>query len=314
MKFAILGSGFGLYGYLPALISGCNQQVYLPERYRAKLRERTDVRHFEDIVRWSSDDSAILEEVDAVVISRRPRDQEQLIRCCVEIPHIQALIMEKPLGMTPGSALAALEALEASKKSYRIAYIFRYMPWATQLRQALQSPDASGPVRIVWRFRAHHYAHGLMNWKRHVSEGGGALRFFGIQLIGLLAEIGYRDVANAQFTSSRQNECEAWSAEFSGERLPRCQVDVETNSAEERFSIEVPESQSSSGRMVDLDDPFQQCAQIGGLDRRVAVLTELCRELIDGRDTGPAWYRRSLTLWSECERHLGQENGTWTAQ
>ena len=208
MKFAILGSGFGLYGYLPALISGCDKQVYLPERYRAKLRERTDVRHFEDIVRWRSDDEAILEEVDAVVISRRPRDQEQLIRRCVDTPHIQALIIEKPLGMTPGSALAVLDALEASRKSYRIAYIFRYMPWTAQLRQALQSHDASDSIRIVWRFRAHHYAHRLRNWKRQVSEGGGALRFFGIQLIGLLAEIGYRDVANSQFTSSRQNECE----------------------------------------------------------------------------------------------------------
>lgn len=314
MKFAILGSGFGLYGYLPALISGCDKQVYLPERYRAKLRERTDVRHFEDIVRWRSDDEAILEEVDAVVISRRPRDQEQLIRRCVQIPHIQALIIEKPLGMTPGSALAVLDALEASRKSYRIAYIFRYMPWTAQLRQALQSHDASDPIRIVWRFRAHHYAHRLRNWKRQVSEGGGALRFFGIQLIGLLAEIGYRDVANSQFTSSRQNECEAWSAEFGGERLPRCRVDVETNSAEERFLVEFTESQSGSGRMIDLDDPFQQCAQIGGLDRRVAILTELCRELIDGRDTVHGWYRRSLTLWSECERHLGREYATWTAQ
>ena len=105
MKFGVLGSGFGLYGYVPALISGCNQQVYLPERYRARLKERIDVRSFEDVVQWRADDTAVLEEVDAVVISRRPRDQEQLICRYVGVPDIRAFVLEKPLGVTPGSAL-----------------------------------------------------------------------------------------------------------------------------------------------------------------------------------------------------------------
>jgi predicted dehydrogenase len=306
VKFAVLGSGFGLYGYVPALISGCDQQVYLPERYRISLRERPDVRHFEDMIQWRSDDAAILKEVDAVVISRRPQDQEQLIRQCVEIPNIRALVLEKPLGMSPSSALAALDTLEASGKSYRIAYVFRYLPWAAQLKQVLDRHETRGPAKIVWRFRAHHYAHALGNWKRTVSEGGGALRFFGIQLIGLLAEIGYRDVANVQFVSRGRDECEAWSAEFSGEGLPRCRVDVETNSGERQFSVETDESEASSARMVDLEEPFQQCARIGNFDRRVAVLAELCRELIDGRDTSYGWYRGSVALWDRCERQLGQ--------
>jgi hypothetical protein len=306
VKFAVLGSGFGLYGYVPALISGCDQQVCLPERYRIGLRQRTDVRHFEDMIEWRSDEAAILREVDAVVISRRPRDQERLIRHCVEVPNIRALVLEKPLGMTPKSALAALDTLEACGKSYRIAYVFRYLPWAAQLKQALDRHEIYGPVKIVWRFRAHHYAHALENWKRTVSEGGGALRFFGIQLIGLLAEIGYRDVANAQVVSCGRDECEAWSAEFTGEGLPRCRVDVETNSAERQFSIQA--DQSETGSAIALEEPFQQCAPIGSFDRRVAVLAELCRELIDGRDTSYGWYRESVALWDRCERHLGQES------
>jgi predicted dehydrogenase len=308
VKFAVLGSGFGLYGYVPALISGCDQQVYLPERYRTGLRARIDVRHFEDRIQWRSDDAAILKEVDAVVISRRPRDQEQLIRHCVGIPNIRAMLLEKPLGMTPSSALAALDTLEASGKAYRIAYVFRYLPWAAQLKQALARHEIHGPVKIVWRFKAHHYAHALENWKRSVSEGGGALRFFGIQLIGLLAEIGYREVANAQSVSRRRDECEAWSAEFSGEGLPRCRLEVETDSAERQFSIETDESGANLARMVDLEEPFQQCARIGTFDRRVAVLAELCRELSDGRDTSYGWYRDSVALWDQCEHRLGQES------
>jgi hypothetical protein len=34
--------------------------------------------------------------------------------------------------------------------------------------------------------------------------------------------------------------------------------------------------------------------------------------LIDGRDAGYGWYRGSLALWDECERHLVRGNGLWT--
>jgi predicted dehydrogenase len=314
VKFAVLGSGFGLYGYVPALISGCNQQVFLPERYRARMRERTDVRHLEDRIQWRSNETEILEEVDAVAISRRPQDQEHLINRCAGLRNIRGLVLEKPVGTTPKSALEALDTLEGSGKSYRIAYVFRYLPWAAQLRRVLETPGAPGSVRIDWRFQAHHYAHGLKNWKRTVSEGGGALRFFGIQLIGLLAEIGYSHAATSQFKSNRPDECEAWSAEFSGEGLPRCCVNVETNSTVRGFSIKMDGPEPNSARIVDLEDPFQQCVRMSHFDRRVACLTELCHETIADEVSSYRWYRRSLALWSECERPSGHENRTWRPQ
>ena len=43
--FAIRGSGFGLYGYLPALV-GCGRRVVLPERYRARFAERPELAPF----------------------------------------------------------------------------------------------------------------------------------------------------------------------------------------------------------------------------------------------------------------------------
>lgn len=43
---AILGSGFGLYGYLPALVAHCVQRVVLPERYRQRLEERSELAQY----------------------------------------------------------------------------------------------------------------------------------------------------------------------------------------------------------------------------------------------------------------------------
>ena len=61
MRVAILGSGFGLYGYLPAIAVGCRQHVVLPERYRERMRLRADVGDLTDSVEWAASDDAMLE-------------------------------------------------------------------------------------------------------------------------------------------------------------------------------------------------------------------------------------------------------------
>jgi predicted dehydrogenase len=301
VKFAILGSGFGLYGYLPALVTGCDQAVYLPERYRGRLKEREDVRHFVDIVKWSADENAALEQIEAVVVSQRPADQAGWIRECAGRPNIQALLLEKPLAPSPEAASEALDMLEASGKRYRIGYNFRFTPWAKALKQQLRSTAATGRLSIDWQFRAHHYAHGLYNWKRSVSAGGGALRFFGIHLLGLLAEMGFDNVVRSNASASAPDECEAWSAAFSGPGLPECYVQVQSNAAQQRFLVDWTGG-SGVERLANLGDPFQTDTDTLGLDRRIGILTDVCRDLIDGSAPSYPWYRQSIRLWDMAER------------
>lgn len=302
MKFAIFGSGFGLYGYLPALVTGCDQAVYLPERYRVRLKEREDVRRFGDIVKWCFDEKAVLKEVDALVLAQRPADQVNWIRECVNKSNVRALLLEKPLAPSPEAASHVLDVLEMSRKKYRIGYNFRFMPWAAVLKQQLRSAPAAGYLTIDWQFRAHHYANDLRNWKRFVSAGGGALRFFGIHLIGLLAEIGFDNVVASTVSASEPDECELWSAAFIGPGLPECRVRVRSNAARQCFSIDQTDDHLRVERLVDLSDPFETNADALGFDRRVGILTELCKDLIDGAALSYPWYRQSVRLWDMAER------------
>ncbi|MGZ5528823.1 MAG: Gfo/Idh/MocA family oxidoreductase [Limisphaerales bacterium] len=302
MKFTIFGSGFGLYGYLPALVTGCDQTVYLPERYRTLLERREDVRRFIDVVKWSHDEKAALAEVDAVVISKRPADQVDWIRECASKPNIRALLLEKPLAPSPKAASDALGLLDLSGKQYRIDYNFRFTPWGQALKRHLRSALPTGCLSINWQFRAHHYAHDLRNWKRFVSSGGGALRFFGIHLIGLLAELGFDNVVSSRVSASKPDECEIWSAVFGGPHLPECRVEVQSNAPETRFSVDWTRDASGVERLVDLDDPFGAQANKSGFDHRVGILTEVCRDLIDGPALSYPWYRQSVSLWHMAER------------
>ena len=77
MNAAILGSGFGLYGYLPALQAlGC--RVVLPLRYRSIIENRAELSGFAERIGWAADDTDAIDQADAVVVARRPADQSHL--------------------------------------------------------------------------------------------------------------------------------------------------------------------------------------------------------------------------------------------
>ncbi|MBC7578498.1 MAG: Gfo/Idh/MocA family oxidoreductase [Tardiphaga sp.] len=301
MKFAIFGSGFGLYGYLPALMTGCRQTVCLPERYRTIVADRPDVGRFGDVIEWQPDDEAALNAAEAVVVSRRPADQLELIRAGAGKRNIRALLLEKPLAPSPQLAAEALDLLDSSGKTFRIGYNFRFTPWAVALKRELRTFAATDLLNIDWQFRAHHYAHDVRNWKRTVSEGGGALRFFGIHLVGLLAEFGYDEVVRSESKAAALDECETWTAVFKGPGLPECSVRVASNAAATRFSIDRVGQHGRAEPVVSLGDPFESSVVAGDFDRRFAILTEVCRDLIDDPATSYPWYRQSVRLWEQAE-------------
>lgn len=296
MIFTILGGGFGLYGYLPALIR-CGHTVMLPERYRATLEQRSELKSFLKSVQWRASEDVIRDAADAMVISRRPADQTNWLRQFAATARATTIILEKPLGASPASALELLDLLAGTGKTYRVAYTFRFLPWARDLAAAVAS-NTPDPIDIVWKFRAHHYLHEKYTWKRRVSEGGGALRFFGIHLIGLLAELGYREVRESQCAASAPDECEKWSARFSSPGLRDCRILVDSNSSETAFRIG---STAGTSQIFGQGSPFPGAPRPDGLDNRVEVLESLCKSLSTETVPAPSWYAPSIALWEQAE-------------
>jgi predicted dehydrogenase len=285
--FAILGSGFGLYGYLPALIEGCGETVLLPQRYREKLMGREDVSGYIDQIEWRRDEAAILDEAQGVIIARRPSEQPALARECLGRANIKKILLEKPLAPSPAESATLLDELEASGKTFRIGYNFRLTGWG---RKVLASPPET--LVIDWTFRAHHYANNLHNWKRADEAGGGALRFFGIHLVALMAEMGYDDVLSSSVRRHGTEDTYFWQAALSApdERSARITVDADN-----------PVTGFSADGIAALREPFEETSQRGKLDKRVDLLTALCRDLRNGPAFYP-WYRDSIDLWAKIEQ------------
>jgi predicted dehydrogenase len=309
---AILGSGFGLYGYLPALVKGCAQRVILSERHREAFQGRPELARFADDVQWERDEASALDRAEGVVLALQPSHQSEWIPQCLALPNLKRILVEKPLAPSPEATGALLDDLRRSGKVIRIGYTFRYTDWAQRLRAALKQGEKGRRLSIQWRFLAHHFRHDLRNWKRFTDSGGGAIRFYGIQLIALLAELGYQVVISSHSFGDSVDVIEKWTASFKGKGLPDCEVAVDTRSANEKFRAELFSSSATEPVAVfaDLNDPFESTTtaqSLAGLDRRVPALSRLCRSLWEQAVGEDVWYKATIDLWRSVEERTSFE-------
>jgi hypothetical protein len=301
-SIAILGSGFGLYGYLPALVSGCGKDIVLPERYRKRFSERSELQPFADRVTWTPDEQAALKSATGAVLALCPTIQCHWLDYCLEQPHLQTLFLEKPLAPTPQRARQIQDRLESSGKVIRIAYLFRHLKWAQDLRRFLEQVT-SKKLRIRWQFMAHHFRHDLPSWKREIDQGGGPLRFYGIHLVALLAELGFDAVVQSCSSTGMFGHPERWQATFTGPGMPICEVDLDTASTDTQFTIHTQSTRMESCWFEDVS-PFSirlSGSETGTLDGRVETLSVLCRSAWQNPCRVPEFYRPAIDLWNEIE-------------
>lgn len=305
--FGIIGSGFGLYGYLPALLKAFDEEILLPVRYAATFASRPELQAYSHRVRFASDEDEVLDRVSGAVIAQRAVDQPEWIARCLRRAQIQRLVLEKPLAATPDSAAAVLRLLYSSNRSFRVGYLFRFTGWGRRFLKALASLDGQRRVSIEWRFRAHHFLHDMESWKRMNSRGGGVVRFFGIQVIALLAEAGFDRVVWSRVAGHSAEEIDRWTATLAGRTLPECDIILDTRSAERLFRVSQPSDSLGTGvAFADLNDPFESILQEGGapeggLDRRVGLLAELCGSLCSSGAVHYQMYDATIELWREIE-------------
>jgi len=280
-SFGVIGSGFGLYGYLPALCQ-CGYKVTLPARYMSAFQNRKELTRYSSKIEWGQDEETVLTKSWGVVLALPPKLQSSYIPQIVLRNNISCLLLEKPLADTPETSALHLDSLTKASKMFRINYLFRYTDWVGCVKRSLEMVDDATILAFDWRFMAHHYLRNLSTWKRHSSEGGGVVRFYGIHLISLLAELGYNHVVFSTVFGTSPDEISRWVAILQGSNLPECNLYVDSRSETQRFHVTVSSrnNQDSGHLNIRLNDPFEQAtSQVSDEDRRVPFIKNLCESL-----------------------------------
>jgi hypothetical protein len=300
----ILGSGFGLYGYVPALIDVCHKSIILPERYFTRFNEREELKQFNNKIEWAKDEVELLKYASGVVLALSPIKQSELIPKCLVRGNIKFILLEKPLAVNPSFSTYILNDLIRSRKKFRLSYIFRYTHWGKKLLAEIGSFNKSGIIKINWKFTAHHFRTNLCNWKRFHSMGGGVVRFYGIHLIALLSEIGYSNILISQAFGESSDELQRWIAIFEGVNLPNCEILIDTKSEFNEFSIRHT-FESENTTYTYLESPLSLDNNLftnNEMDPRINLLSQHFNSLWDSDDNDFNWYSSTNFLWSKIEK------------
>ena len=303
--FGIIGSGFGLYGHLPVIALSGNR-INLPERYKEVIKKRQELSGFLPQIMWCRDEEEVLENSEKLVISTWPMGQESYIQKCLQVPSIRSLVLEKPLAISPQNSILLLDALERSDKIFRINYAFLQTPWFKALA-AINEHYHIESVSITWHFMAHHYKQELDNWKRKETEGGGAIRFFGIHCFAVLSALGSWLVMSSTTKGlSADDKCN-WEAVFSNvKNNGKAELDINTASEKCCFDLSVTyrdDQQKQQQLVFKLLEPFAETGSRNGQDARITGLGDLYQNLNAARGNEAFYrlYEDVNTLWAETE-------------
>lgn len=293
MITTIFGGGFGLYGYLPALIQLQKSHIILAARYQEYLKSRNDVGSYHNMIEWESNEEVILKSCDAVILALAPRQQHIIAKKCIGYKNITHIFLEKPLSFSPLSSQQLLSNLKSCGKKFHIGYNFRYTNWGQDLLKNPQNLNT-----ISWNFRAHHYTNNIQTWKKEHENGGGALRYYAIHLIALLAEIGYNDATYSQIVSTQKGEVESWNAELTGDNLHSCKISVDSNSDETNFTVT-----QLNGDNLYFSQPFQTLnpSPYPNLDQRISFLKSGLYDFFQ-ESSYFNWYDKVNLLWNRIEQ------------
>ena len=139
MKYLILGSGFGLYGYLPAVLSKKNNTVYLEKKYKKIINSRKELTIYKNKIIWIQNYLSNLEIIDYLIIAKRPSDQVKIIKKIINKKNIlKKIFLEKPIAKNPLAAKNLLNILKKKKINVSFGFIFQYTNWYKKIKNFIK--------------------------------------------------------------------------------------------------------------------------------------------------------------------------------
>jgi len=274
----LYGNGFALDVYLPALIKLGIKKILIDKNQIFNKNKTNILNKYKDYIEYFKDKNYRDKLIDYTILAVSPSKQYNLLLDHNFFEHTKTLILEKPLASSPIKALEILKKLEQRNSKYIINYSFRYTLWFRNISEYIKILPKNIELFFIWKFMARHFIHERKTWKRLHSEGGGAIRFYGIHLIAILSDIGYLEVQKAINYSEKSSYLSSFSCSFkSTQKLPKCKILINSKSMVNEFSCYYIKDNKKIS-LLSLQEPFPK--DFGDLleDPRVEITNRLINE------------------------------------
>ena len=207
MKVGIIGSGFGLYGLLPAFNAVPDVKV---TAICGKKSERL-LSYCESIglTKIYSDWEEMLEkeQLDAIAIAVIPSAQYAIVKVAIKKGiHIFA---EKPLTAKYEEAKELLTLATKKRITTMVDFIFPEIEEWERAKELLDTKvyGELKHISVHWDFLSYDIKNKIASWKTDAKEGGGALSFYGSHTLHYLEYFGgpVKSIAST-FTYSKESK------------------------------------------------------------------------------------------------------------
>ncbi len=288
----LLGKGFALNVYLPALFKISCNKIVLARSVKRFINDDNDISRY---IRWIDDKDIIYNKFLKIIIAEPPKKQYKLI-CDMSLwRNSNNLILEKPIADNHSKAKYLINILNRNKIKYSINYSFRYTQWFESIYKYIHNNHNKGDIDIIWKFKGRHQQKKEPSWKTNHLLGGGVIKYYGIHLIAILSDIGYSDVRNSNIFNQPKNQLTSWSCQFiSNKKLPKLNLQIDSYSNENIFCWK-----QQNQNILKIDSPFLLESSKYNSDNRIPTtikfLQEKHNDLLNFKNMNV------LELWSKIE-------------
>lgn len=179
----ILGSGFGLYGYLPAICQYYpNKSILLVNKAKLILNSRSELSNYKRNIIWKENYEDIIKSSDFLIVAYPPFETQKLIKLILASSKIKKIIVEKPICDSPEKALFFLNQMNKANINIASSFIFIYTEWFNFFE------NHNDNIKIHWQIVNINHEN---SWKWNPNLGGGIINFYGIHLLSVCAYLGF---------------------------------------------------------------------------------------------------------------------------
>jgi len=176
MNTLIIRSGFGSYGYLPA-VHDLSESIYLDLRYKNKIENRIELKKYLKKVVWYKEIKKVLKKIDYLIIAQNPKNQDLILRRLIGIYKPRYVFLEKPISNNPSNSIKLIKFLEKKRIQFSVGFLFKYLKWCKYLEK---KKSVKQHFKIIWNIKINNKNN---SWKYLHSAGGGLMRFYSIHFI-----------------------------------------------------------------------------------------------------------------------------------
>ena len=297
--YTIVGKGFGLYGYLPAIIMNGSDLILFNE-YKSNIQKRGDIKKFINFIQWSKSIKEAISLSDEIILAIPPKEQFKFLLENEKLISDKTIFLEKPIACSPEKSAILLKFLEEKKIKFYVNYSFIYLDWFKKLSNKINSLNSNFNIKVNWEFKAHFIKTKVMNWKSDSQSGGGIIRFYGIHLIAILTALEYENYKIIKLKDNTQTII----FKIININKPEIEILINIDSNIDKFTIDIYEDSPNNKRtFVDIKDPFekQNNKKLIKLDRRVQNVRDY---LIDKNNSiqNLNFNKKVVKLWCEIEK------------